>query len=223
MKYFFLALCALFVFEACTKDPVVIKNKENLLRTGKWKISSGSIKQKLPNGTYTSRNYTDILPDCWKDDYIVFDSGVRAALYYGSEKCNAGEGEYTSFTWQLTNNDNTISFFNGFKLLYSDTQYIQALRFDTTNQDPLTFAQVTGPDGLQYNDSIWENKFEPMAVHNTSIYDATITEFSQSSFTLNYSLISTYPDTTNGHQGAPRLMPIIRPDTFRFKITYNNF
>jgi hypothetical protein len=55
------------------------------------------------------------------------------------------------------------------------------------------------------------------------IYNAEITNFSQASFTLNFSMRSLYPDSTNIHAGLPGHDPIMREDTVHYSLIYNNF
>lgn len=222
MKYLFLTFSAALLLVACTKTPEEPqKNRGNILRTGKWKVSGGTIKQKLPNGKYTDNKYLDFVPACHKDDYIVFDSGVKAAVFSGTEKCNPGDAASISFLWNLSNKENMISMYDGFNIIYMDSSYIAPYRFDTLPDG--TFRQATLSDGSKVNDTIWDLKWVPLATPAINVYNGTLSNFSETSFTLNYSVISTYPDTTSNHKGDPYPPPIIRPDTFKFSINFTNF
>ena len=227
-KYFLLALPVLLIVAACNKTPTApAPGVEAMLRTGKWKISGGTFTKRLPDGHGhdTVLTYLNFIPDCHKDDYIVFDSQYHAAVYSGSNKCNASDADFIPFVWQLKNNNTRIDLYNGFNNLYSAIETIQPLRFDTIGQSPLVLDTLVGaldtPAHGHYIvlDSMWDVHIDSLPTPQISIYNAEITNFSQRSFTLHFSVISTYPDTTNFHG----TWPLTRPDTMKYIVTYTNF
>ena len=228
-KHFLLALSVIVLFFACNKKPTpAAPDRSDMLRTGKWKIAGGTFTRKLPIGNAdTTLQYLNFISDCHKDDYIVFDSGMHAAVYSGALKCNPSDADHIPFVWQLKNNGNNIDLYNGFNNLYSANAYILALRFDTIINDGTTLELDTLVGALDTPlhghvivlDSIWEYRVDTAATPQISIYNAEITNFSQSSFMLHFSVITTYADVRN-HRW---LSPIIRPDTMKYIVKYTNF
>ncbi|MCW3122775.1 MAG: hypothetical protein JWQ38_2267 [Flavipsychrobacter sp.] len=228
-KYFVLTLSVILLFVACNKRPTpAAPDRESMLRTGKWKIAGGTFTKKLPYGNKdTTLQYLNFIPDCRKDDYIVFDSQKHAAVFSGALKCNASDADKIPFVWQLTNNGGNIDFYNGFNNLYSASATIIPVHFDTIYNDGSTLVLDTlvgvfdtpahGP--VVELDSIWEYRIDTLATPQISIYNAEITDFSQSSFMLHFTVISTYPDARN-HRWA---LPVIRPDTMKYIVKYTNF
>ena len=121
-----------------------------------------------------------------------------------------------------------------------------AFRFDTLQQSPLVLDTLHGvlDTTAGYTrvviilDTIWKRQFDSVSLPVTAVYNAAVTNFSQSSFTLSYTLvlppITSYPDTTNHHTGwiidntttppdTLDYLPIYRADTFKYNVTYTNF
>lgn len=228
MRYVFMVLSAIVVFAACSPAPTITPGKEDMLRTGKWKIASGELKVRLPSGLDTTIDYVSfVLPACNQDDYIVFDSQYHAAIFSGGTTCNPGDPVSIPFKWRFKNNQNSIDLYDGFNMLFAVTDTIQPVKFDTLEQSPLRLDTVLGvfdtltgyTKSLIVLDSIWDAIYTPVTSRGINIYDAAITDFTQSSFTLQYHLITHYPDTTN-HNGNT---PIYKPDTLHYKIRYTNF
>jgi len=82
-------------------------------------------------------------------------------------------------------------------------------------------------------DTIWNLKFDSTNVSNSDLYNAKITAFSQSSFTISFAIYGQqYPDSTNHGTGVfqdvvtPGVFydfnPVMRPDTFFYTVTYQN-
>jgi hypothetical protein len=238
-KYFLLALSLVLIFTACNKTPTPqTPGKADILRTGKWKISSGTFIIRLPNGLDTTLDYMKFMSKCHQDDYIVFDSGMNAAIYNGATKCNPSEADHIPFLWKLTNNDNYMDLYNGFTLLVGARDSIYPFGFDTLVNNasatpPLVLDTPVGGHVFDtvfgyarvivINDTTWQLHVDTANFLNTDIYNAQITNFSQTSFTLNYDILATYPDTTKLHMGLPHQMPIWRSDTFKYSVTYTNF
>jgi hypothetical protein len=222
-------LSAIVVFSACSTTPTITPGKEDMLRNGKWKVASGELKARLPSGLDTTIDYVSfVYPSCNQDDYIVFDSQYHAAVFSGGTTCNPGDPVSIPFKWKFKNNQNSIDLYDGFNMLFAVSCNIEPLRFDTLEYDPfLRLDTILGVNDtligytrtLIVLDSIWDATYTPVPSKGINIYDAAITDFTQSSFTLSYHLISQYPDTTN-HNGNT---PIYKPDTLHYKIRYTNF
>lgn len=228
MKYFFLTLTLVIILVSCAKKPVINPSREDMLRTGRWKISAGKLYCRLPSGKDTLLDYLNyVLPDCYKDNYIVFDSLFYGAVFTGATRCDASEGDQIPFRWRLTNNDNNMDLYHGFYSIYAVTDTIRPYHFDTTSFDPLVLDSLVKAEDTAFGyfkslvvlDTIWDFKVAPLAIPNYDIYDAAITNFSQSSFTLNFSYITKYLDSTNHRAISPRLLP----DTLRYIITFSNY
>lgn len=232
MKYFFPTVLAILILAACNRPaPVATPNRENKLRTGKWKVSGGTVRQKQPNGRDTTIPYVSLfLPACHADDYIVFDSGTHGIIYSNGTTCSSADPDHIDFVWSLTH-DSVLSLYNGFNLTYIDSMYVDPYRLDTIDPNIPTYGTITLPDGSTQTDTIWEVKYKFKPLSDINIYNATITNFSDNEFTLNYSFITTYTDTTELHQGSPlappgypsyHLAPLNLPDTVRFSIKFHN-
>ncbi len=230
MKYFYMALLAVVVFAACNKTPQAqAPSMEEMLRTGKWKVASGTITIKKPDGRDTVLDYVKYVPYCHKDDYITFDSQLHGAIYSSSIKCNPGDPDHIDFLWNLRNN--YIDMYNGFTGIHGVTSAVEPLSWDTLSIEPWQVDTILGTFDtlLGYTktflvvDSIRILKIDSTAVPLLNVYNAVISNFSQSEFTLRFYMISTRLDTTGWHAGPPAMNPIVLPDTFRYTLKYTNF
>ena len=245
MKYLFLTLSVILIFVACNKKPTPTTTRYDTFKSGKWKMSSGTITLKTPGGKDTTLNYFDYIPTCHLDDYIAFNSNTTGAVFNGSDKCSAADGDSTQFTWDLTNNYNNISFYRGFSLIWSVQQFVNdPFRFDTLVQSPLKLDTIHGINDtlpgftrtIPVLDTLWTLSFYKDSVPSFNIYNAQISDFSESAFTINFSMISTRPDTVGYHTGYYTFadpitagqtdtidLPILTvPDTFIYKITFSH-
>ena len=254
MRYFLVSLLTLlviFFFAACNKKPKVDASMENMLRNGKWKLSAGTVAVRKPNGKDTTLDYLLFIPDCYKDDYLVFDSLKYGRRYSGSNTCSPADPEYFVFSWQLRNNNTIMDLYNGFNYIYGIVDTIGQYRADTLSKSPtLVLDTVIGTldtlpgitkifielDTIRqlffYGVTAGTGPLGP-ALGGFNINDASILNFSQSSFTLHFQMISYYIDSTLWHGASywlpidpvfnPGSYPIIRPDTFNYSLTYTNF
>jgi hypothetical protein len=244
MKYLFLALSVVLIFAACNKTPTPTLTRLDMFRTGRWKLSSGNLVVKEPNGKDTNLNYLNFLPSCYAGGYIVFNSTTTGAAYTGTDKCLPSDPDSTQFQWALSNNYNNISFYRGFTLVWSVTETINPIVFDTLSHSPLELDTLFGVNDtlpgftrtVVILDSIWNLTYTRDSVPTFDIDNAVITSFSQSAFTIYFTMISTYPDSLNHHEGygfftdptsggidTTDLPVIITPDTFQYTLTYTNF
>lgn len=241
-KYLILTLSLVSIIAACSKKATTTDNRENMLRNGKWSISSGTITLRLPDGRDTVLNYLNFLPECHKDDYLVFHSGTDAAYFSGSVVCSPSDPDSTTFKWGFSNNQNNLSLYNGFDFITTVTERINPFAYDTISQSPLVLDTLHGVndtlEGFTRSvivlDTFWKVVFDQTAINHTNISNGTISSFSQSSFTINFWIVSTYPDSTGHHTGAIirwdaspvdtlDFDPIIRPDTLKYSLTYRNY
>lgn len=229
MKYFFLALSVVILFAACSKTTTPASSTISILTTGKWKISSGTLTIRKPNGLDTVLDYTHWIPYCHRDDYIRFYSATTGYSYPGNILCDPSE-DSTTFSWYLTNGGNTMNL-QGFNFSYAATDsVVDPVFFDTISKTPtlvldtvINAAAALATGGVVVLDSTWKLYFDTTAISWIRTYDATITNLSSSSFTLNYGVITTYQDSTNHHTGPPNARPINRPDTIYYSVTYSPY
>jgi hypothetical protein len=242
-KYFTLTLSlAILFFAACNKPATEsADSKQDLLRKSIWKISSGTLTVKLPNGKDTVLDYMHWIPACHRDDYFKFNSTLYGAVFNGDIKCDPSEADSISLAYRLSNNNQYLSLYNSFHLYYSVGESVLPYRFDTLQFTPLVLdtvygaADTPGLNAVIRLDTIWMLHFDTVAVANTDIFNAPITNFTQNSFTINFSLISDRPDSTNFKTGKYYFTNVggfpdsadnntVRvPDTFKYKVTYSNY
>jgi hypothetical protein len=214
---------------ACTKEPEVPANRENLLRDGRWKIASSStFTVKKPDGKDTSLRYLDYIDSCAQDDFLTFDSLNFGYLNLGDIRCDAGEGPRRPLMWRLYNNDNNLDLYNGINMIFGAVGTVRPYRFDTLVKSPLRLDTIIGRldtiPGFIKNfielDTIRDLYYSRYKVPGFDIYGGTITNFSESSFTLNFSVYSTRLDTTKKRSGFPNPEPVTVPDTVEYKINF---
>ncbi len=226
MRYIVLALSVLLCVAACNKKPTPNYGTESKLRSGKWKLASGTVKLRKPDGKDTTVDYMQFIPECYKDDYFMFDSMNMGRRFTGSTTCSPADPEYFSFYWDLKDNA-FLSLYNGLNYIYGITDTIQPFELDTLSWSPLEFDTVIGqldtilpPKLLIQLDTIRKLKFYgiPGGVGETGvarggfdIFDGDLINFSESSFTLHFQMHSYYWDSTQYH-GASFLLPLGTPD-----------
>ncbi len=233
MKYFFLFLSAIVLLTACTQpSPEVTPSTENLMRSRQWKLSGGTMTVKKPDGKDTNLQYLDFIPDCYKDDYMKFDSAHFGLYFTGGEKCDASDPDSRAFTWRLYNNDRYIDLFDGFNSIFAVTQNIEPYRFETLSTAPLELDTIIGrldttPGFLKQFivlDTIREVHFTSYPIHEYDLYGAELVDFTEGSFKLKFSFKTRRLDSTNFHAGPPEnYPPIDLPDTTDYLLTYRAF
>jgi hypothetical protein len=90
-----------FFFTSCGKDdnPAVTKTKTELLISGNWKFKSAFA------GT---TDYSGFLQACQKDNIITFAAAGTGTADEGATKCNAGDPQTVSFTWNFQTNETKL-------------------------------------------------------------------------------------------------------------------
>lgn len=199
MKNLILPILGIVMFLAsCEKKaPVPAPGREDMLRKGKWKIASGTVRLKMPNNLPGTTDYVKVRELCLLDDYLKFDSLNYGFVGNGDTACSVADPDSVQFTWRLLDNGNTLQILNGFKIRDSMTEQI------VYNTDMSRYDVVFGPATTRKKD----------------ILDGKLTDVSESSFTLNYYLPAQSLDTTGGRQTSP----LVRPDTFYYSVKYVNY
>ena len=232
MRYFLLFITATLMFAACTQvAPTITPDKESILRTGRWILAGGTVTLKNPSGKDTTLDYMQFVPACHKDYYSRFDSIGQAAIYPGSLRCSAADADSISFNWRLLNNDNNIDILNVFNLFWVVYDSVETpFYFDTVSTNPILVLDTISSSPVVL-DTIWHVRFDSMAVSGPlyyqgyNVYDADISNFSKTGFTLSFKWYSKYPDTSLWHEGGPPAYqsPIMKNDTLRYVLKYSNF
>lgn len=232
MKYFLLALTAVLLFASCEKNPTVTPNRENLMRAKKWRISGGTLRVRKPNGIDTNLEYLRFVDSCYLDDYIKFDSLNFGNLFSGDTRCNAADPTARFFTWRLYNNDKYIDLSDGFNTIFAVNTTIEPYRIETLSTTPLKLDTLIGrldtiPGFLKefiVLDTIRELRFNKYPLGKFDIFGAEITDFTESSFKLNFSFKTTRLDSTNIKAGLPNNNPpVTLPDTADYSLIISAF
>ena len=83
-------------------------SKSELLTSGSWKLTA-VMADDDGNGTYETDSYASF-PDCFRDNYYTFRTNGELELNEGTTKCDAGDPQTETGTWQLTQNDTHLVF-----------------------------------------------------------------------------------------------------------------
>lgn len=82
-------------------------SKSELLTSGSWKLTA-VMADDDGNGTYETDSYASF-PDCHKDNYYTFRTNGELELNEGTTRCDPGDPQTESGTWQLTQNDTHLA------------------------------------------------------------------------------------------------------------------
>ena len=232
MRNFLVFFTFALLFAACTQTaPPITPDKESILRTGRWVLTSGSVTVKNPNGLDTTMDYMQFVPACHKDDYIKFDSLGQAAIFPGATVCSPADADSISFNWRLLNNDNNIDILNVFNLFWVVYDSIETpYFFDTVSTNPILVLDTLSSSPVVL-DTIWHVRFDSLAVSGPTyyqgfnVYDADLSDFSKTGFTLSFKWYSKYRDSTLWHEGgAPAYQaPNLKNDTIKYILRYSNY
>lgn len=108
MRYILLSAILLLSFASCEKAETPA-SREDELRSGKWKLVAGTAKWDPAIGLDTLVNYYNALPDCDKDDYLVFGTNFQGSQF-SDGKCDPSEPDEVQFMWELYDNGTGIHF-----------------------------------------------------------------------------------------------------------------
>ena len=139
-------------------------------------------------------------------------------MFSNTTKCSIGDADSIGFIWQLSNNDNNISIFNGFTLIDSVMETVLPYHIDTLATTPNIVLDTLATTPNVVLDTLYTLSYSASKTAAINIYNAAITGFSNSAFTMSFSLISQYP-----HMDYFISAPVYKPDTLHFKVTYGNF
>jgi hypothetical protein len=118
-KHLSLISCALIILSACNKADTPLSRQEEL-RNGKWKVTSGSVRIDPFSGADVVKTYADYTADCKEDDYLVFLANYDGEQNSGSSKCGASDAETVQFRWQLFDNDKGIYLLNANETFFEE-------------------------------------------------------------------------------------------------------
>lgn len=165
MKYLLTTLSVLLIFAACKKVDTPLSRQEEL-RNGKWKRSDLKIQYNPYIGTDTLLPYYDsVMPECLKDNYIVFGSNHDGSIKPGDIKCTTGpDPDSVSFYWSLEDNDTHIIFLNANNMFF-DSSTIDA-KFEEYSASRFVISYI------EYNPNAINN-----AKDDTLTYYYTFTKF----------------------------------------------
>lgn len=184
---------------ACNKTPDPQVDVISQLRTGKWKINSGTVTMHNLNWIQKDQTYWPTLRKiCLRDDYIIFDSSDRGVVYSNTTRCSPADVDSIAFVWQLKNNDKNIDLFNIYKVVDSVA---------------VTLVPIASTSPQAY-----KVQYDTATSYVSNIRNAKLSNVTDNSFTLEYSLIAKSYDSTGGHYSSP----VLRPDTFVFHVTYSH-
>lgn len=105
-KPIFLLLGLALVIGACDSDSDNASNTDNLT-DGKWKLSALVTKFTFMGVDQTVDAYAQ-LPACDKDDTLEFETDGTYIGDEGATKCNSGDPQQDSGTWEFTENETRI-------------------------------------------------------------------------------------------------------------------
>jgi len=221
MKKLFLPLAIILLgLVACQNKSTVTASGTAILQNGRWKLTSGTLTMKAPSGKDTTLNYMVFVPVCHQDDYLKFDSNYVGYVFSGSVKCSPAEADSIPFDWQLLQNNTYMNLYNGFFLFDSVVETIDPVyHFDTLQHSALVLDTIISNDTFVELDTIWPVYFDSVASQILNINNASITNFTSTTFTLNFYVLGYYPDSTKFHE----LTPVYKADTFKYSLTYSNF
>ena len=220
MRKVLLSLSALLLLVAsCNKTTTTTPNVPGILKTGKWKISSATIRMKLPSGKDTTMDYIQFIPKCHQDDYIKFDSLNHGAIFNGGVSCSVADADSIGFIWTLTNDYTTMNLYNGFFFIDSVAETILPYHIDTVSQSPILVLDTLATSPSLVLDTIWNLNFASVPSAAINIYNSTISSVSSSSFTMDFAYASHYPDSNNHHQYVPNIFA----DSFHYHVVYTSF
>jgi hypothetical protein len=116
--------------------------REDELRDGKWKMVTGTIRADPYSGLDTTYNYFATLPDCEKDDYLVFKTNFDGTQNSAS-KCSPAEPDEIQFRWELYNNATGINFWNAEQTFFGRSTLSAPIINYTSSRFTLRYVELT--------------------------------------------------------------------------------
>lgn len=101
--YALLFLTAAISMTSCKKDKdnnqPAPKTKTELISTGSWKFSTATVG---------GINVAGFIQACQKDNILTFQAAGTGTVDEGASKCNGGDPQSSSFTWNFTTNESIL-------------------------------------------------------------------------------------------------------------------
>lgn len=142
MKYVLIALLGITLFAACTKVDSPASREEEL-RNGRWHRSGLKIKYDPYIGDDKLEDYyANSLPDCKKDNYIVFGINHDALLRSGDNRCSdVPDPDNVAFYWSLENNKNRITLLNANDMFFDSSTIDAKFEKYSNNQFEISYVE----------------------------------------------------------------------------------
>ncbi len=136
-----LSVCLLAtILSSCSTEPQTLEvppSRSEMLRgtnkgtaaeeTTKWKTTDYKITYK--NELDVDTTVTDWYPECKKDDFIQFFTNRKGKHHTGDDLCAGIDGEVYNHTWELTQNEEVINFYNAERYFGERTLIAQISEF----------------------------------------------------------------------------------------------
>ena len=141
--------CSLALLAACTKKEDEKKNDDNknlsptgqLLVAGKWQMTASTATATYMGADTTIDLYSQ-MPDCDKDDFILFAANGTATIDENTNKC-PDDSQVENGTWALLNNDTKLALVDSnpdtFDVEVSSTEFKIKLTSLNSSGIPVTY------------------------------------------------------------------------------------
>ena len=109
--YSAMILLATFVMAtavSCKKDDDSPASKTDLITGKNLVVTAMTVNPGIEYGGIEYTDFFAIMPACSKDDVTVFNTDGTATFDEGATKCDAGDPQTTSGTWQFQDNETKL-------------------------------------------------------------------------------------------------------------------
>jgi len=111
-----LVVSLLVILGACKKTPEEAETIHDTLREGKWRQVSGLVRFQGMNGVDSTSDYfSDLVPSCVKDDYIVFKANFDGVIEDADTTCGVGDPYELPFTWEVREGGTQLNIYNAIR------------------------------------------------------------------------------------------------------------
>jgi hypothetical protein len=107
MKYLLTAILAITIL-SCDKDKNDEPSKTDQISSAKWKYDDAGVDNN-GDGTIDVSFSAGILPACVTDNEVSFSANGTGIADEGATKCDVSDPQTTNFSWNFTNNENSIN------------------------------------------------------------------------------------------------------------------
>jgi hypothetical protein len=101
-KQFILFIASLVIslsFAGCKKDSVAVKTNTELISQSSWKFSGATV---------SGIDVSSFIQVCQKDNVLTFAASGSGSVDEGTTKCNVGDPQTQSFTWNFASNETVL-------------------------------------------------------------------------------------------------------------------